>query len=255
MTTTPAGGFGFDTFGDGGFGQTGQPYGVAQPFDEDYWILAEDFALKQAIKGITVSDGNNAARPVAVWFGQPDPEIKSQTYPYVIIDLIDIIENHPQVQSTYGALDDGSADYMQGLPAHDSNYGLSLYGLSPMLLVYQVSSWARQPHHDRVILNSLIHGPLHPRFGQIPVGADNTMRRVVVANFAKRDTTDPETKKRLFRNIWTVQIPSEVFYDAVDLTARATSVMINNVTQARNSALASQLETVDATGPLYPGIN
>lgn len=248
----PGAGYDSDVYGGGTFGESGHPYGTAIPFTEDYFILAEDFALKQALKNkILVADGNSAARAVDVWFGQPDPEIKPQRYPYMTIDLIDIIENRPQVQSAYGPLDDGSADYMQGLPPYDQNYGLSGYGLSPMLLVYQITSWARQPRHDRQILTSLVHSTFHPRFGQIPINADGTMRRVIVSNFAKRDTTD-ENQKRLFRNIWTVQIPSEVFYDPVDLTARVTSVIINNQAEARNATLANQLESVDATGPLYP---
>lgn len=247
----PTEGFGSQNFGVGEFGLIQHQYGEALPFTEDYFILAEDYALKQALKNtITVTDGNSPARSVDVWFGQPDPEVRPQRFPYMLVDLIDILENRPQVQSTYGPLDDGHADYMQGLPHYDANYGLSTgYGLSPMLLVYQVSSWSRQPRHDRQILTSLMHTLFHPRFGQIPVNADGTMRRLVVSNFVKRDTTD-DAKKRLFRNIWTIQIPSEVMFDQVDLTARATSVMINNQVQA--ASLAAQLDTQT---PLYPGVN
>ncbi len=50
------------------------------------FILNEDKALKAALSGITVSDSGNPTRPVGVWFGQPDPEIRFQSYPYITID-------------------------------------------------------------------------------------------------------------------------------------------------------------------------
>lgn len=226
----PSQGFGSGLYGSNPYGIIAGPFGTDEPLTADYFILAEDDALKAALKGLVVADENNNTRPVGVYFSQPDPEVRAQKYPYITIDLIDVIENKPQVQSTYGPLDGGNFDYFQNLPQFDANnYGIGQYYLSPMLLVYQISTWSRHPRHDRAILSKLNHGCLHPRFGQLTVPTDGTVRRLVVTSFAKRDTTDDKSK-RLFRNIWTIQIPSEIFYDAVDLTARAQSVIINDGT-------------------------
>ena len=55
------------------------------------FIIAEDNAIKELCKGMTVSDDANQSRPVKVWFGYPDIEVRDQTFPFITIDLIDII--------------------------------------------------------------------------------------------------------------------------------------------------------------------
>lgn len=203
------------------------------------WLLREDLALKDALKGLTVTDGNNSARPVGVWFGQPDPEIRQQSYPYITVDLIDILENTTQVQSQYGPISDHQY-LLDKLGAYDPTTQDQVAEddvLLPMVLVYQVSSWARQPRHDRAILNQLNNGTLHPRFAQVGCD-DGTNRRLVIRQFAKRDAT--VDGKRLFRNIWTVAMISELFAGSVALTQRVQQVMINPETQdpdAPDSAL------------------
>jgi hypothetical protein len=52
------------------------------------FLLAEDAALKSSLSGITVADEKNANRPVRVWFGYPDVEIRAQDFPFITIDLI-----------------------------------------------------------------------------------------------------------------------------------------------------------------------
>ena len=55
------------------------------------YIINEDKALKALVSGITVSDSGNPTRPVGVWFGQPDNEIRQQSYPYITIDLVEFL--------------------------------------------------------------------------------------------------------------------------------------------------------------------
>lgn len=196
------------------------------------WLFIEDAALKAQLTGLTVADGKNPARTVGVWFGVPDQEIRTQSYPYLSINLIDIQENSAQVQSTYLPLDDPNSSYLAAqLPTWDDTASAQAgeYYLSPMLLTYQVASYARNPRHDREILSQLQHGPLHPRFAQVTC-SDNTVRRVIVRSFAKRDTYTADAtgvSKRLFRNIWTIQIPSEMFYEPLTLTQRVQQTIIN----------------------------
>ena len=62
------------------------------------FLLSEDEALRNLLVGMTVTDqksssGAGPARSVKVYFGQPDQELRDQTYPYITIDMIDIAED------------------------------------------------------------------------------------------------------------------------------------------------------------------
>jgi hypothetical protein len=61
------------------------------------FLLSEDEALRNLLLGMTVVDqkstNDNTSRSVKVYFGQPDQEIREQSYPYVTIDMIDIAED------------------------------------------------------------------------------------------------------------------------------------------------------------------
>ena len=63
------------------------------------FILNEDEALKTLLTGLKVTDSGNSNRPVGVFYGQPDKEIRQQSYPYITIDLINISEATDRVQS------------------------------------------------------------------------------------------------------------------------------------------------------------
>jgi len=166
------------------------------------FILNEEEALKNLLSGMTVSDSGNPTRPVGVFYGQPDKEIRLQAYPYVTIDLINISEDVSRVQSgtvevPYEPEDwDGISSLIQPFPM-------------PINLDYQITGFSRQPRHDRQILSQLFSiGRLPVRFGTMYVPQDNTMRRVDVLGFSKRDTT--EADKRLFMNVSTIRIGSEI---------------------------------------------
>lgn len=167
------------------------------------YIINEDKALKALVSGITVSDSGNPSRPVGVWFGQPDNEIRQQSYPYITIDLVGISE----------AIDRAHRGYIDlpytpegGNPNED--YG-TWYPI-PVNLDYQITTYSRQPRHDRQIINALFApGRLPMRFGLLDIPEDGTVRRVDLMGFVKRDTTEQD--KRLFRNIYNVQVSSEFF--------------------------------------------
>ena len=43
------------------------------------FLINEDAALKELLQGITVSDAGSNARPVAVYYGQPDKDVRQQS--------------------------------------------------------------------------------------------------------------------------------------------------------------------------------
>jgi len=175
------------------------------------FILNEDAALKSLLSGITVSDGGNPSRPVAVFYGQPDKELRQQSYPYITLDLVGIKEDTTRAHRGYipisylpdnGTTLDSNKEYSTGYPI-------------PVDLIYQVSTWARQPRHDRQIIASLLSfGRLPLRFGQLYVPQDNTIRRLDVLGFSKRDSTEQD--KRLFSNVFNVRISAEIFENSLD---------------------------------------
>lgn len=165
------------------------------------YIINEDKALKTLLSGITVADSGNPARPVGVWFGQPDVEIRQQTYPYITIELIGVSEAFDRAHRGY-------VDYPYMPEGANPEEAYAGWYPIPVNLNYQVTTYARQPRHDRQIMNALFSpGRLPLRFGLMQIPEDGTVRRVDVLGFVKRDTTEQD--KRLFSNIYNVQISSE----------------------------------------------
>ena len=175
------------------------------------FIINEDAALKALLSGLTVSDGGNAARPVAVYYGQPDKDIRQQSYPYITLDLVGVREDveraHRGVVNLTYAPEGTTPNYNEdGTLNQPVNFPI------PVDLVYQVSTWSRQPRHDRQIMAKLFApGRLPFRFGQLHIPEDNTNRRLDMLGFSKRDTT--EGGKRLFSNVYNIRVSAELFPD------------------------------------------
>jgi len=169
------------------------------------FILNEDEALKTLLTGITVADSGNSARPVGVYYGQPDKEIRQQSYPYITIDLVGVSEDPTRAHRGYVPLT-YTPEGVDTTNINRINYPI------PVDLIYQVSTWARQPRHDRQLIAALFSpGRLPLRFGQLPIPQDGTNRRVDVLGFSKRDFI--ESEKRLFSNVYNIRISSELLVD------------------------------------------
>lgn len=175
----------------------------------DPFIIAEDAALKAHLAGMTVSDEKSSARPVKVWFGYPDVEVRAQEFPFVTIDLIDI--NPANDRQNSGVM-------------YDSNYNGtvtaavgSLYRYDMPVaydLVYQVTSYARHPRHDRALMMQLLN-KFPSKYGKLAVpnyiGTETGYRSMFLDGFVKRDAVDGETgNRRLLRNALSVRVVSEM---------------------------------------------
>lgn len=177
------------------------------------FLLNEDAALKALLTGITVSDSGNSARPVGVFYGQPDSQIRQQSYPYITIDLIGVNEDYTRAHRGYV-----DATYLpEGVDPAMLEAGVNFP--IPVDLMYQVSTWARQPRHDRQLIKALFAPNRLPfRFGALFIPEDATMRRVDMLGFSKRDRTEED--KRLFSNVYNIRVSSELFTeDLVQLYA------------------------------------
>lgn len=165
------------------------------------FIINEDEAVKALLTGITVSDAGHTNRPVGVFYGQPDIQIRQQSYPYITIDLVGVSE----------AFDRAHRGYVTTPYTPEGTDGpQNTYFPIPVNLDYQITTYARQPRHDRQLIAALLSpGRLPFRFGQLYIPADNTDRRVDMLSFTKRDGTEQD--KRLFSNVYTIRVNSELY--------------------------------------------
>ena len=173
------------------------------------FIVAEDLALKSYLQGLVVGDEKTAERPVKVWFGYPDVEVRAQEFPFITIDLIDVVPASDR--QTSGKMSD--PDY-RGTVAPEA--GITYVFDIPVAydLVYQVTTYARNPRHDRALLYQMFN-KFPSKFGKLGVpnqiGTEIGYRSMFVDGFVKRDAVDGETgNRRTLRNVYTVRVISEM---------------------------------------------
>lgn len=217
------------------------------------FLLAEDEALRNLLKDMVVTDqksvtGEGPQRKVKVYFGQPDQELRDQTYPYITIDMIDIAEDYQRsmrgkVKPVYIS-DPGTIDGETEYNAETNNWNIN-YPI-PVSIDYQITTYSRQPRHDREILAQLLYTKIPLRFGVLETGPNTsagTTRRLDVLDVSKRDVT--EQGKRLFVNAITVRVSSEI---APELYDKFYKVLELNVTGTTDSQVIgrSQFTAIDS---------
>jgi hypothetical protein len=186
------------------------------------FIIAEDLAIKTWCQGLTVSDEKNPNRTVKVWFGYPDVEVRTQDFPFITIDLIDIAPANDRQFS--GMLADN--DY-RGTIAPTSNHTYTYDVPIAYDLVYQITSYSRHPRHDRAIMFQLMN-KFPSKYGFLRVsnelGTEYSSRSMFLDGFVKRDAVESETgNRRLLRNVLTVRVVSEMTPSQADSSTRVVS--------------------------------
>ena len=197
------------------------------------FLLDEDEALRNLLKNMYVTDqksvtDNVSNRSVGVWFGQPDQEIRNQSYPYITIDMIDISEDIPRamrgrVKPAY--LEDPTGEYDSETENWDINWPI------PVNIDYQITTYARQPRHDRQLLSQLLYTKIPLRFAVLETGPNTvygTTRRLDVLDISKRDIT--EQGKRLFVNAITVRVSSEIAPETYNQVYKALQINVTGTT-------------------------
>ena len=173
------------------------------------FIVAEDLALKTHLSGLTVADEKSAARQVKVWFGYPDVEVRDQAFPFITVDLVDIVPaNDRQHQGRFT-----DNDY-RGTIAPVTGVVYSYDAPVAYDLIYQVTSYTRHPRHDRAVMFQLMN-KFPSKYGKLAVpnelGTETGYRSMFLDGFAKRDAVEGETgNRRLLRNVWTLRVISEM---------------------------------------------
>ena len=191
------------------------------------FLFSEDAALKEKLKGIKVVDEKNATRDVEVWYANPDIELRKQTFPFITLELIDTsfagYRQHAGI--TYDTDRQGTTPAQPGVV-----YGYEL----PVAydLTYQVTTYSRHPIHDRVIHSYILTKVFPANRGVLAVpndlGTFVGYRHMFLQEFTKRDAVDEG--RRLYRNVYTVQVISEASPSLQLTTKEVASVLINETT-------------------------
>ena len=175
------------------------------------FLLSEDEGIRNLLLGLTIDDQKSATdslpRPVSVFFGQPDQELRAQSYPYITIDMVDVARDFDREHR--GKANDltNNAEYLTPADLPDG-MGWEIHYPIPVNIDYQITTYSRHPRQDRQLLSQILHTKLPFRFGQISLD-DGTIRRVELLDVTKRDNNS-EQAKRLFVNAFTVRVSSEI---------------------------------------------
>lgn len=215
------------------------------------FLLSEDEALRDLLSGMTVTDQKaNTTRNVGVWFGQPDQELREQKYPYVTIDMVDIAEDFSRamrgkVKPTYLEDPDNMVDAAQGVQQvtfDTDEHSWKIDFPIPVNIDYQITTYSRQPRHDRQILAQLMYTKIPLRFAILNTGPNTlygTTRRLDVLDIAKRDVS--ENGKRLFVNAITVRVSSEIAQSTYTKLYKALEISLTGVTDDQGNTDGSQV--------------
>ena len=215
------------------------------------FLISEDEALRNLLLGMVVTDqkaaaGADTTRSVKVYFGQPDQEIRSQSYPYIVIDMIDIAEDTARamrgfVKPSY-LPDPDVMPAVQGVnpetPYDSTVNDWQIHWPIPVNIDYQVTTYARQPRHDRQILSQILYTKIPMRFAILEPD-DGTVRRLDLLDISKRDVT--EQGKRLFVNAFTVRVSSEIAETTYNQLYKALNINVTGVTDADGNTDGSQI--------------
>ena len=207
------------------------------------FLLAEDAAIKARFTGITVTDDRNASRPVKVFFRYPEGEVEKE-YPFITIEMIGM--NHDtrrQLSETYYYFSNSSGasnspKYMDYYPSEltssemsqlAANGSLRMDSVVPVMLTYQITTYARSALHDRQLTSKILKHAAPFRRGFIDIPEDGTIRRFDLMSWNTSDLLDREAgyRKRIFRKVFTIQMTSELPASSITAVKNVDSIVGN----------------------------
>lgn len=209
------------------------------------FLLAEDAAVKARFSTITVSDDREPERLVSVFFRYPEGETEKK-YPFITIEMIDLIHDTSRQlsETSYYYSNTASAssrgDFLNYYPSEYTASQLSTMVTGtdylrieqpvPVILVYQITTYARSALHDRQLTSKILRRVMPFRRGFIDIPEDGTIRRFDLAGWTTSDLLDQESgfKKRIFRKVFTVQMTAEIATDDLR-TVKAVAEVVGEI--------------------------
>ena len=182
----------------------------------DRFILAEEVALKARCEGLGVHDPRDpdgALLPVDVWFRWPNKEIREVKYPFISLDLADIVKSDRREHSgapfelryephNYESTIQDGARMAQEWP-------------TPFDLVYTVTIVSLDPRHDRELKYKLLGDRARfPYRGGYLEAADEATRYFETLSVDTPVARD--AKRTQFFTVFTIRVETELFVGQVE---------------------------------------
>jgi hypothetical protein len=184
------------------------------------WLLNEDAGIKAKFAGLTVADGTNPNRPVAVRFRLPQNEFSDMTYPIVIIDHAGLskADDREHRGSTYlPYLPEGVNAWWPDFTNQESSpYWVQEWPI-PYNVDYQITVYSRSALQDRMLTAALAGSDRLPsRNGYVQIPQDGTIRRLDLIGGPELDSRKDADDKRTFTQVYTVRVSSELLQSQVE---------------------------------------
>lgn len=197
---------------------------VSIPFQTGPFLINEDEALKQKLQGIQlINFADGSAKSVAAYFRMPDTEIRDRTYPHIAIDLIQVAYDPSRAHRAVGYEPQWNLQYATPQP------GFTLVANDmplPWTLTYQLAAYSMLPRDDRQ-LEAAMHQLFPAQFGFLDMTSiDGTIRRADFVDCVRRDTISAQ-KKRIYCNVFTVNISAEFYVDQVQQIQQVATVAVD----------------------------
>lgn len=198
------------------------------------YMLEEDYGVKNLVSGLFVGDLQDSARPVRVFFENPEKEERATHYPFITLAFLaprfDTERAHRgHVQISYKYLQDA---------AYSNTSPIIIDYPIPMMLTYQITTHARNnQHHSQ--MNAQLSTIIHPQFGVVTCPGGTT-RRLVLRSTSAANGIDSD-RKRIFRTVWRIEVASEI-EPQVAIGTRVEEVLLT-VIDERSGASATKTIT------------
>jgi hypothetical protein len=197
------------------------------------WLLNEDGALKEKLRGLSVTDVNApSGRPVPVRFRLPENELADLTFPTVIIDHSDLVKDSqrehrgsillPYAPEGQPLWDTNPTTYDPAASPYTADFPI------PYNIDYQVTVLSRKVlHHMSLVQQMAAFDYLPARFGFLPIPEDGTVRRLDLIGGPELRAVKDGDGKRLFQAIYGIRVSTELLASQVQTFTRVMEVLIN----------------------------
>ena len=206
------------------------------------WLIAEDQAMKLYVgEDVTVTDRTSpvGGRVVPVWFRMPEQEARERTYPYIAIDLVDLVEANDRMMNNKIKVSMMLYRPPEPLPATAEGRTIVAERPMPVDLYYQITVVSRSAQHDRQLQAAMMR-KFPGKWGALYVPNDSTARTMQLQGFSSAVDVD-ENGKRTFRRIYTVTVASELWPTVIKSLVNLTTLTIGIGVHGDPSLVLSEL--------------
>lgn len=199
------------------------------------FIFNEDEAMKTKFSGLVVSDVNapDAGRPVEVIWLDSEVELQNLTYPSIVICNTGLSFDPERASSGWFQLPYTPENFDQWISDNIEDVSSSPYWAFtpiPYNIDYQIEVLARNNQHS-TFLTAVLSGPdfLSVRHGYLAIPEDGTVRRMDLMAGPERQNTHDADGKRIFHNVYTVRVSTELLPVEIETYLKAQTV-VNDLT-------------------------